>query len=561
MMIKHVERQPISVTRTVSTTSTLSSGSSDFVRWILVSTGPVSISSHGPSFTLDSGSFLLLPQEKELRIESHAKSVIHILTCSKSHLCKLMEKGGLTEGYARILDFEGKFSLAERVQKRIRFDAKRLLRFLDTLSNLESEILSLRKFSSNMRDLLFIQLLLHALRPGRPSPSAGERIPPKLKPALAHIHTHFNEEISLDQLAISTGYSTSQFLKAFQKAVGLSPKAYMRRLQIQESMRLLETSEENITAISYASGFPDSNYFSRQFKQVTGLSPLEYKNSIRSRASSKKIGLLLQFFTGMFKGDFHIRLLEGLFDMASKTDFDLTVIPLKQPLDYPNLKRLVEENNYSGIIVTNWGSMFAGFPIELLPEIPFVCLNSAPNIPFVSSVSFPNKEAGMEIAQYLAAKGHKKIGLWEGVSASSDNVQRVEGFVSGLKKRGISLPSKWKVNADFEEQKAYLMAKKILSQKPTPTAIFCCNDNMALGIMRASKELGFKVPEDLSLIGFDDIPAARKSSPPLTSYRQDPATLGKMLVENMTQWLMTGKNPGHWKIPGKLVERKSVKRI
>ncbi len=131
-------------------------------------------------------------------------------------------------------------------------------------------------------------------------------------------------------------------------------------------------------------------------------------------------------------------------------------------------------------------------------------------------------ETSARAVDYLAGLGHRHIGLINGDIRRYSGIQKYEGFQEGLRRNGLKLEPKWVGHNGFSEAAGNEVMKGILAQgKKLPTAICCANDSIAFGAIKALKEAGYRVPEDVSVIGIDDHMRSATSEPPLTTFRVD----------------------------------------
>lgn len=135
-------------------------------------------------------------------------------------------------------------------------------------------------------------------------------------------------------------------------------------------------------------------------------------------------------------------------------------------------------------------------------------------------IEVSNYEGSVKAASYLIALKHKKIAYISGTLNSKSSVERLKGFKDTLKDKYINVDESLIKIGDFTWQSGYKLAKELLVGDNKPTAIYCGNDLMAVGAMKAIKEMGFEVPKDISVVGFDDIDVAELTTPTLTTIRQ-----------------------------------------
>ena len=154
-------------------------------------------------------------------------------------------------------------------------------------------------------------------------------------------------------------------------------------------------------------------------------------------------------------------------------------------------------------------------------------------------VSVDNAAASREAVEILFSHGMKKLLIVAGKSNAAVNTERLRGVHAAFERAGLPLPPV--VHADFDEEKAYRTALERFAGGERPDAVFCFSDLMALGVMRAAREAGLRVPEDLSVMGFDGMPFCAMTQPTLSTVRQDMRALG-FEAAHLAHDLMRGRN-------------------
>ncbi|MDN4525071.1 LacI family DNA-binding transcriptional regulator [Fictibacillus fluitans] len=181
-----------------------------------------------------------------------------------------------------------------------------------------------------------------------------------------------------------------------------------------------------------------------------------------------------------------------------------------------------------------------------------------------SSTVFSDNEAGGELAvDHFYSLGHRKIAHIAGSSDSFAGRARITGFMNGIKKHNLPLPDGYLVDGGmFSIIEGQHAMEKLLDLEDRPTAVFVAGDQMAIGAMEAVRNKGLKIPEDISIIGFDDIEMAKYVTPGLTTIKQDTEALGKqagqLLVSQMVQKKKKIKSEI---VPVTLVDRNSCQRL
>ncbi|MDX2458843.1 MAG: LacI family DNA-binding transcriptional regulator [Gammaproteobacteria bacterium] len=186
-----------------------------------------------------------------------------------------------------------------------------------------------------------------------------------------------------------------------------------------------------------------------------------------------------------------------------------------------HLKTLIEETRPAGIILAA--------PLSNMPKIvraievtntPLVRLSPGTKSGKQLSIATNDREISAEMTRYLASQGHKKIAFVTGHTSHKAVGDRFSGYKDGLEQSGLTFSESLVAAGDKSFGSGEAAAKKLLTQKQRPTAIFAANDDMAAGVVRVADHLGIIVPDQLSVAGCDDISLARQMSPNLTTIRQ-----------------------------------------
>lgn len=194
---------------------------------------------------------------------------------------------------------------------------------------------------------------------------------------------------------------------------------------------------------------------------------------------------------------------------------------------------------------------------DLLPNVPYVLIDAPWGID-LPTVMIDQVSGARKITRHVLDRGHKQVAFLSGPLHWSDARGRLEGFQQEMQQDGLD-PSQV-IEADWSAEGGFVAAQKLLKQKDKFTALVAANDQMALGAIRAFKDAGLKVPEDISVVGFDDIPEAAYFDPPLTTIRQNFSLLGKRGVNHLIERLHEPNTDiSQSVIQTQLVQRQSVK--
>ncbi|WAP53879.1 LacI family DNA-binding transcriptional regulator [Streptomyces sp. S465] len=176
-------------------------------------------------------------------------------------------------------------------------------------------------------------------------------------------------------------------------------------------------------------------------------------------------------------------------------------------------------------------------------RIPFVLIDPADDPPpGVPSVAAANWQGGMAATEHLIELGHRRIAVIGGHGRTVRDGGRVAGYRSAMAAAGLPVPSAYVRYGDISEAAARHRMGELLDLAEPPTAVFVCSDQMALGVYQAVRERGLRMPQDISVVGFDDLPQARWITPALTTVRQPLAEMAAAALRTLVR-LMTGEVP------------------
>ncbi len=174
-------------------------------------------------------------------------------------------------------------------------------------------------------------------------------------------------------------------------------------------------------------------------------------------------------------------------------------------------------------------------------DLPVVLLCSPSQGAEVDSVTIHNMRGARAMVGHLISIGHERIAIIKGSAGNFDAAERLRGYHAALAEAEILPDPSLEKTGDFTEAGGYDAALELLAEPNRPTAVFAANDSMAIGALSAFRESGVKVPGDIAVAGFDDIPLARFMDPPLSSVRVPISDLGATAVD-MLLYAITHKN-------------------
>lgn len=170
-------------------------------------------------------------------------------------------------------------------------------------------------------------------------------------------------------------------------------------------------------------------------------------------------------------------------------------------------------------------------------QYPYVLIDEFDETGDNFSVIATNRQGAYDATKYLIELGHQKIAFIKGIPALHSSKFRLEGYRAALTDHQISIVPEYITEGDYMQPSGYEQALRMLALPEPPTAIFAANDVMALGVMDAVRERGLDIPNDISVIGFDDIPQAFTTHPKLTTVRQPLEEMGRVGVKLLLEQL------------------------
>ncbi len=177
-------------------------------------------------------------------------------------------------------------------------------------------------------------------------------------------------------------------------------------------------------------------------------------------------------------------------------------------------------------------------------DFPYVLIDQVDNTENSSFVESTNWQGAYDATRYLVALGHTRIAFIKGWSAVQSAADRLQGYKAALADSGISVQEELIVEGDYQQRTGHESAKRLLQNlRPPPTAIFASNDMAAFGAMDAARECGLRIPHDISIMGFDDIPQASFVYPKLTTVRQPLEQMGQIAVKMLLERIEDGSRP------------------
>lgn len=288
-------------------------------------------------------------------------------------------------------------------------------------------------------------------------------------------------------------------------------------------------------------------------------------NIVAKNLSSKKqmtIGLISSgVLNNNEKDNNAFNIFKGVYTTVSESQFELSIYlidSLRQK--QKSYAQYCRERNIGGAILQGIRTDDPYYEELIETNIPCVVLDimTETNNGLIGSVSINNAKASREMAAHLLTSNHRAIAVMAGTRETYVNTERLKGVREAFQDYDLELHDEDILYAEFSEEQAYVLTKEYLQTKK-PTAILCFSDLMAFGAMRAIKEEGLSIPEDISVTGFDDLMLCNYSQPQLTTIRQDFFEIGRMSALLLQDLIENKLDRKQVYVEHQLIERGSVK--
>lgn len=305
----------------------------------------------------------------------------------------------------------------------------------------------------------------------------------------------------------------------------------------------------SVTTVSYALNNTGTISAATRKRVLEAAEELNYHPNGFARHLKKRRTQTIAVFITRFGGSFYEEILEGIHSVILDTDYELLVCP-----ETRSPRRMLLYRQADGAIIFD-----SRIPHDTVLKLasrrfPIVLLDRLLENDFLLPLLLDNAQGVREAFQHLYQQGARRMAFVAGASDSIDNAERREVFLHAAGQHNLHVPV---YLGNFTEASGYEAAKAILQCSPLPDAVFCANDQMALGFLRAAKEHDLNVPSDIAVVGFDDIPLARYVEPSLSTVGASRFEWGATAVRQLIEFLEDGTPFRPQRIPTHFIPRQS----
>jgi len=297
-----------------------------------------------------------------------------------------------------------------------------------------------------------------------------------------------------------------------------------------------ERAGVSVTTVSHV--INDTRFVSEELRGrvLRAIEELNYQPSGVARSLRRKrthtIGMIIPDNTNPFFAEVARGIEDASFELGYNVILCNSDGDLEKEMDYLGL---LIEKRVDGLVFVSAGSNQATIEMLSTQEVPVVIVDRDISELAMDSVLTDNRRGGYQATHYLLTLGHRRIACITGPSQLTPSAERVTGYRNALEEAGVAVDDLLILAGDFQSQSGHEAMRSLLTLSSPPTAVFVCNDLMAIGALCAAHEAGLRVPQQLSIVGFDDIALASFTTPRLTTVAQPKYEMGLLAAEMLAE--------------------------
>jgi LacI family transcriptional regulator len=345
-----------------------------------------------------------------------------------------------------------------------------------------------------------------------------------------------------------------------RKSEGQSGGGRTAKPTINDVARLAGVSKKTVSRVINRSPLLNEDTRERVEKVIRGLG---YVPNPQARALALRRNFLIGLIHDNPNAQMVLNVQQGILEALQATEFEMVVRPVDRnsTMMLEDVRHFLERQRLFGVVLLPPISENDALA-RLCDEVGcrYVRMGSVQLDDPAHMVASNDREAVREATEHLIREGHRLIGLIEGPDGFRSARERRLGFEDALSAAGLKLPRSLIAGGNYTFETGVTAANRLLDLSPRPTAIFASNDEMAAGVVFAARERGIAVPQELSVIGFDDTPIAAHIWPPLTTVRWPIVSMARSAARKLVGDIVDGQgaetHPSM--LPSMLVKRASV---
>ncbi len=321
----------------------------------------------------------------------------------------------------------------------------------------------------------------------------------------------------------------------------------------------------NVSHTTVSRSLNDSTLISKETKEKVKevARKYNYRPNVNARslvlAKSYNIGLFFSTLQTGTTANFFLNSVRGV-NSIIRGSYNLAVEAIDDLDDFHQ----ISTRNFDGIIVMSQSPNDNEFIAHVLKEnIPIVVLNREVVDQKVTTILSDDLTGAFNLTRYIIEQGHKEIALIEGKPEFRSTYKRKQGFINAHQEAGLRINEDYIIKGNYDLESGYAAMQIILELKRRPSAVFCSNDEMALGAMKAIKQRAISMPDEISIAGFDDMGFTAYLTPSLTSVLRPVEDMSKEGTQILLNKIENNKTEelGIINLDTKIVIRDSIKKI
>lgn len=235
--------------------------------------------------------------------------------------------------------------------------------------------------------------------------------------------------------------------------------------------------------------------------------------------------------SSVFSDPYYPNLIRGISTACQAKDYSVMLWLAEPEYERRAISQMLRNGFADGFIVASMPTDDSIVEDLVRANQPFILVGRSLAYPELNYVDVENERASAEAVTHLLRLGKRRIATIAGPQNTIAGIDRKAGYLKALRSRGLQPEPALMLEGDFSEESGYLAMHRLLTLKPD--AVFAASDAMAIGAMRAIREAGLRIPEDIAVMGYDDMPFAAHADPPLTTIRQPIQQLGSVAAATL----------------------------
>jgi LacI family transcriptional regulator len=269
------------------------------------------------------------------------------------------------------------------------------------------------------------------------------------------------------------------------------------------------------------------------------------------------LGLVIPAAVSTIFSDLYFpQFIRGVSAGCNAQDYSMMLWVMEPQYERRTMREILYNGLLDGVIVSSMAVNDPVFESLYDSKMPFISIGRHPSLDDIHYLDVDNVKSASHVIRHLANLGRRRIATITGPHNMIGGYDRYQGYLKGLEECGIPILPELVIECDWTEDGGYEAMQQLISAGPD--AVFAASDTMAIGALRALREANLRVPEDVSVVGYDDVPLASRTDPPLTSVRQSLQDMGTTAVKALVDIIRCpDKGPQHIILDTELVIRES----